>query len=43
METEPVEEYLEAQVSVGVIRPCDVRTVARMVMGMVVYVAMPNR
>jgi len=36
-----VEECLEEQVSAGVIRPCDVHTVARMVMGMVVYVTMP--
>jgi AcrR family transcriptional regulator len=36
-----VAEYLEGRVSAGAIRPCDVQMVARMVMGMIVYVAMP--
>ncbi len=36
-----VAEYLEGRVSAGAIRPCDVQTVARMVMGMIVYVTMP--
>lgn len=36
-----VAEYLEGRAAAGSIRPCDVQTVARMVMGMIVYVAMP--
>ena len=38
---EMIESYLKARISAGVVRPCDVHVVARMVMGMVVYVAMP--
>jgi hypothetical protein len=34
-------EYLEGRIAVGLMRPCDVQTTARGVMGMVVYVAMP--
>jgi AcrR family transcriptional regulator len=36
-----IEAYLQARINAGVIRDCDVHVVARMVMGMVVYVAMP--
>ncbi len=34
-------EYLEGRIAAGLMRPCDVQTTARAVMGMVVYVAMP--
>jgi AcrR family transcriptional regulator len=36
-----VQEYLEDRIAAGMVRPCDVQIVARMVMGMVAYVAMP--
>lgn len=36
-----IEDYLKARIAAGVIRPCDVRDVARMVMGMVIYLAIP--
>lgn len=36
-----VEDYLQARIAVGAMRHCDVHTVARMVMGMVIYLAMP--
>lgn len=36
-----IEDYLRARIAAGVIRPCDVHDVARMVMGMVIYLAMP--
>jgi AcrR family transcriptional regulator len=34
-------EYLESRIAAGLMRPCDVQTTARAVMGMVFYVAMP--
>ena len=39
--TARVEEFLRARVAAGAMRPCDVHLVARMVLGMVIYVAMP--
>ena len=36
-----VEEFLKARVAAGAMRPCDVHLVARMVLGMVIYVAVP--
>ncbi len=36
-----VEDYLRVRVAAGALRACDVHTVARMVMGMVIYLAMP--
>lgn len=36
-----VEEFLQDRVEAGAIRPCDVHSVARMVMGMVIYLAAP--
>lgn len=39
--TARVEEFLEARVAAGAMRSCDVHLVARMVMGMVIYVAVP--
>lgn len=36
-----VEDYLRARMAVGAIRVCDARVVARMVMGMVIYLAVP--
>jgi AcrR family transcriptional regulator len=36
-----VEEFLKARIAAGAMRPCDVHLVARMVMGMVIYVAVP--
>lgn len=39
--TAQVEEFLRARVAVGAMRPSDVHLVARMILGMVIYVAMP--
>jgi hypothetical protein len=39
--TARVEEFLQARIAAGAMRPCDVHLVARMVMGMVIYVAVP--
>lgn len=39
--TARVEEFLRARIAAGAMRPCDVHLVARMVLGMVIYVAMP--
>jgi len=39
--TARVEDLLRARVAAGAMRPCDVHLVARMVMGMVIYVAVP--
>jgi AcrR family transcriptional regulator len=36
-----VEDYLRARMATGAIRTCDARIVARMVMGMVIYLAVP--
>jgi len=36
-----VEQFLQARVAAGAMRPCDVHLVARMVTGMVIYAAMP--
>nr|MBC7244769.1 helix-turn-helix transcriptional regulator [Chloroflexota bacterium] len=36
-----VENYLQARMAAGAIRICDVHIVARMVMGMVIYLTMP--
>jgi AcrR family transcriptional regulator len=36
-----VEHYLRARIAAGAMRPCDVHAVARMVMGMVIYLAVP--
>ncbi|MGC8787371.1 MAG: TetR/AcrR family transcriptional regulator [Anaerolineae bacterium] len=36
-----VEDYLKARMAVGAIRACDAHIVARMVMGMVIYLAVP--
>ena len=36
-----VEQFLNARIAVGAMKACDVHTVARMVMGMVIYVAAP--
>lgn len=36
-----VEDYLRARMAAGVIRACDAHIVARMVMGMVIYLAVP--
>lgn len=38
---EQVEWFLAARVAAGAMRPCDVRAVARMAMGMVIYLAAP--
>jgi AcrR family transcriptional regulator len=39
--TAHVEEFLQARVAAGAMRPCDVHLVARMILGMVIYVAVP--
>jgi hypothetical protein len=39
--TARVEEFLKARIAAGAMRPCDVHLVARMVTGMVIYVAVP--
>lgn len=39
--TARVAEFLKARVAAGAMRPCDVHLVARMVMGMVIYVTLP--
>jgi AcrR family transcriptional regulator len=36
-----VEEFLQARIAAGAMRPCDVHLVARMVTGMVIYVTVP--
>lgn len=36
-----VEDYLRAQMAAGAIRACDAHIVARMIMGMVIYLAVP--
>jgi AcrR family transcriptional regulator len=36
-----VEDYLRARMAAGAVRPCDAHAVARMVMGMVIYLAVP--
>lgn len=38
---EQVESFLSARVAAGAMRPCNVHAVARMAMGMVIYVAAP--
>jgi len=37
-----VEQYLQAGISAGRLRPCDIHAVARMLMGMVVFIALPH-
>jgi len=37
-----IEAYLKARIVAGAMRPCDVQAVARMVMGMVIYLTLPH-
>ena len=39
--TAHVEEFLQVRIAAGAMRPCDVHLVARMILGMVIYVAVP--